>query len=378
MARRTDFGTVEQLKSGNYRARYTHPLTGERRSAQVTFSNKTDAKLWLSNERVSIEQGTWRDMRKVTETLDEYGLAWIEQRELKTATRDDYLAQWRVHVSPFIGSVRLVDLTTEKVRAWQTNRIQAGAGKSSIAYTYRVISAVCNTAVENQILRSNPCQIKGASRVRPAKRKTLTVEQVIELTNVIAPRYKALVHMLVWSGLRIGETTALRRSDLQLDSDYPNVSVSRRVKANRSGGGFNWDTPKTDAGVRTVALPQYVVPILQNHLNQFVEPGDESLVFATSLGNPAVCAGSDAIRTALRSIGCEHLTAHDLRGTHATLARELGATDVQVRDRLGQSSLQATAIYMHGTDRGDREIADRMGKLAEQIDNVVPFKSRVS
>ena len=77
MARRTDFVTVEQLKSGNYRARYTHPITGERRSAQVTFSNKTDAKLWLSNERVSIEQGTWRDMRKVTETLDEYGLAWI-------------------------------------------------------------------------------------------------------------------------------------------------------------------------------------------------------------------------------------------------------------------------------------------------------------
>jgi hypothetical protein len=33
---------------------------------------------------------------------------------------------------------------------------------------------------------------------------------------------------------------------------------------------------------------------------------------------------------------------------------------------------------MHGTDRGDREIADRMGKLAEQIDNVVPFKARVS
>jgi integrase len=120
------------------------------------------------------------------------------------------------------------------------------------------------------------------------------------------------------------------------------------------------------------------VPILQNHLNQFVELGDESLVFATSLGNPAVCAGSDAIRTALRLIGCEHLTAHDLRGTHATLARELGATDVQVRDRLGQSSLQATAIYMHGTDRGDREIAERMGKLAEQIDNIVPIRSRVS
>jgi len=378
MARRTSFGTIEQLKSGRYRARYTHPLTGERRSAVVTFSNKTDAKLWLSNERVSIEQGTWRDLRKVTDTLDEYGYAWIEQRDLKTATRDDYLAQWRVHVSPFIGSVRLVDLTPEKIRDWRTERLQSGAGKSAIAYTYRVVSAVCNTALKDQTLRLNPCQIPGASRIKPARRKPLTAEQVIELGNTVAPRYYALVHMLTWSGLRIGETTALRRSDLQLTGDYPSVTVSRRVKANRSGGGFNWDTPKTDAGARTVALSQYVVQILNAHLDQYVAPGDQSLVFTTSLGNPAVCAGSDEIRTALRKIGCANNTTHDLRGTHATLARELGATDVQVRDRLGQSSLQATAIYMHGTDRGDREIAERMGRLAEQADNVIPMKSWVS
>jgi len=32
--------------------------------------------------------------------------------------------------------------------------------------------------------------------------------------------------------------------------DHPNVSVSRRVKTNRSGGGLNWDTPKTDIDVR--------------------------------------------------------------------------------------------------------------------------------
>jgi hypothetical protein len=137
MGKRNNFGTIEKLNSGKFRARYTHPRTGERISAPTTYKTIADARLWLNNEQLAIEKGTWQDTRHRKDTVDSYGLAWIAQREIKQDTRDDYLALWHKHVSPFIGNTRLQELTPDKVRLWRSSRIQAGAGEHSIGYAIR-------------------------------------------------------------------------------------------------------------------------------------------------------------------------------------------------------------------------------------------------
>ena len=50
------FGTVSQLISGRWRARYTGP-DGKKHSAATTFPESDDAYAWLSNERKIIDRG---------------------------------------------------------------------------------------------------------------------------------------------------------------------------------------------------------------------------------------------------------------------------------------------------------------------------------
>jgi integrase len=376
MGKRNNFGTVEKRDSGKFRARYTHPRTGERISAPTTYKTIADARLWLNNEQLAIEKGTWQDTRHRKDTVDSYGLAWIAQREIKQDTRDDYLALWHKHVSPFIGNTRLQELTPDKVRLWRSSRIQAGAGEHSVGYAYRILRAICNTALGEQVIRFQPCQVSGASKPKSERRTPLTLEQVRALKVATAPRYQALVLFLALTGLRIGEATALKLSDVDLDGEYPSVTVSRRVKAKRSGGGYSVDTPKTQAGLRTVQVPEYLVPILREHISEFVAKSPDSYLFATKLGNPAVVTGADEIRKGLRRIGLDNAHAHDLRHTSATMAIELGVPTQLLQARLGHASPQSTAIYTHGTQQGDRVIADKLSDLFANADNVIAIKSK--
>ena len=379
MGKRKSFGTIEKLPSGRYRVRYYHPHTGERITAPNTYSTKTDANLWLNSQHLGIQKGTWRDKRVLQDTVESYGITWITQRELKRATRDDYLAIWRLHITPHLGQVRLQDLTPDKVRTWQANRLGEGAGNHSVAYAYRILKAVCNTAVREQVIQFNPCQVVGASKPKSDRREPLTGEQVLALANAVLARYRALVLFLALTGLRIGEATALTVGDLELEGDNPSVTVRRRVKPNRAGGGFDFDTPKTRAGLRTIQLPLYLVPILKAHLAEYVAENSGALVFATSLGNPAVGAGADNISDTLKSLGLHRNSTHDLRHTNATLTIELGAPAEQLRERLGHSSSQSTAIYTHGTQQGDKKIANNLSDYFTKLDsNVIPIKRRVS
>jgi integrase len=313
------------------------------------------------------------------DTVDSYGITCITQRELKSVNRAQYLEFWQLHITPYLGQVRLQDLTPEKVRTWQASRLQAGAGKHSVASAYRILKSVCNTALREQAITFNPCQIVGASKPKSERRKPLTGEQVIALANAVLARYKALVLFLALTGLRIGEATALTVGDLVLDGNNPSVTVRRRVKPNRAGGGFDFDTPKTKAGLRTIQLPVYLVPILQAHLAEYVAENSGALVFATKLGNPAVGAGSDEISDTLKRLGLERNSTHDLRHTNATITIELGAPAEQLRERLGHSSSQSTAIYTHGTQLGDKAIADTLSDYFTKLDsNVIPINRRVS
>ena len=108
------------------------------------------------------------------------------------------------------------------------------------------------------------------------------MRQVFDLAAAINPRYRALVLLAAFGGLRWGELATLRRIDLDLDA--------RAVRIERSltslpGGGHAFGPPKSAAGRRTVVIPAIIVPELVRHLEQFPAVGDD-LVFTGPGGGP--------------------------------------------------------------------------------------------
>jgi integrase len=136
---------------------------------------------------------------------------------------------------------------------------------------------------------------------------------------------------------------------------------------------------KSEAGLRTVALPEYLRPVLVAHLEQFVQPGPGALVFATKSGRPLYNANwCSTFARAKRQIGLDDCHFHDLRHAAATLAAQSGATLKDSMYRLGHSSPRAALGYQH-TQRGrDEMIAQALNQAAEAVreGKVVPLKPR--
>jgi integrase len=385
--KRSGFGSVEQLQSGKWRARYK--VEGQILNAPRTFSNKTDAQLFLSDQELELARGTWRAPTRTVKTVESYGSRWIEQHNgLKSSTRQLYRQTFARHIVPSLGNLRLDKVTPDIVRDWHAtlkeslsaelraqNRAdrasQVRDGSSTVARSYRLLRSIFGTAVDDEVIPRNPCKIKGAGNAKAAERPTLSLPEVQELTQAMPDRYKALVQLLVWSGIRIGEAAALQRRDLHLPGNSPTLTVRERVY--KVKGIYELDTPKSKAGVRTIALPPHLVPIMSEHLGTYTKSDPGALVFTTRTGSCMLNSFGGSMRRALDHIGRRDVRAHDLRHTGMTLAAESGASLPELKHRLGQSTTAAAEGYLHSTQDHGRRIAQRMSELADSQDNVLPI-----
>ncbi len=102
----------------------------------------------------------------------------------------------------------------------------------------------------------NPCRVRGAGQDRSAERPVATMAEVTALADVIEPRWRALILLAAWCGLRRGELLALRRKDIDLVHGI--LTVERSVQHLR-GGEVILGPPKT-AGRRRVVMPPHLLP----------------------------------------------------------------------------------------------------------------------
>ena len=227
---------------------------------------------------------------------------------------------------------------------------------------YALLRAILNTAVrEDEIIRQNPCRIKGYDLYHTPERPTATIAEVYALANAMPARFSALVVVAALSGLRWGELVALRRRDIDLDAGT--VRVTRKLAALRIHLEFG--PPKSVAGVRVVALPAAAVDALTTHLSEHTADGPDALVFTGEKG--ALLRSGNFGRAVkwtrtVAAVGLPGFHFHDLRHTGNTLAAASGASTRELMQRMGHASMRAALIYQHATSERDREIASAMDR----------------
>jgi len=342
------------------------------------YAFKGDAKAWLAEQQSTINQGTWKDTTTSRSTLGDYGLAYITNHALKANTHEDYLSSWRVHVMPQLGSLAINDLTSERVRQWRDERLTV-TGAYAVKNAYAVLRIVMNVALADNIIRVNPCNKTNRVQLpqRP-KRDPLTPAQVAELASLVPEHYRTLVLVQGWIGMRLGETCALRLSDLSLnDPDNATVRIQRRVYRLKTQA-LNVDTPKTAASNRLVSIPPPLVSVIQQHISNAGIVDPDALVFTTQIGTCAITAASKAIKRALEQMGLGHLRAHDLRHTAGTTMTNNKVSMAQVMQVLGHSTVDAAMRYQHATAAAGRDVAHQIGDAIVLPDNVLPLVRKVS
>jgi integrase len=356
MSKRRHFGTIRQLGSGRWQVRYTGP-DGLMHAAPHTFPRKQDAVAWLAQAEYELMSGDWIDPNAGRVTLREYGRAWLRERAgISDRTREAYEDLLRLHILPPLGSSPVNAIREATIRRWRTDLLESGVGGPTVAKSYRLLRAILYTAVDDGLIRRNPCRIQGAGEDTSPERPILTIPEVYAVADAIGPRYRALVLLGTFASLRFGELAALRRSDVEVDAAI--VTVNRSL-AELGNGRLVTKTPKSAAGTRRVALPEIVLHDLTWHLDRFAERGRQGLVFVGPQGGPL---RRHAFRKrwtrALADAGVEPVHFHDLRHTGNTLAAATGASTRELMTRMGHSSSRAAMIYQHSTSERDRLIAD--------------------
>lgn len=360
------FGSIRKLPSGRHQASYLGD-DGQRRVAPETFERKRDAEQWLSVLEGEMLRGEWTDPYLGEVELGEYGRQWITEHRCSRRTREEYASLWRLHIEPFLSAVELANLSTERVRTWRASLLASGRSEDRTAKAYRLLHAVMATAVDDGRVKRNPCRIKGAGQHRTPERPFASVPQVFALRAALPGRYRALVLAAAFTGLRWGELIALRRCDVDLTAKVLRV---HRSLGQTQGGEMVVGPPKSDAGVRGVALPDVLVEELAEHVERFGEPGPAGLLFTGSRGG-ALRRGNFHRETAwTKTVVKVGLPAgfhfHDLRHTGNQLAAISGASTRELMRRMGHASMRAALIYQHASDERDRAIADSLSAHVER------------
>ncbi|MFF1792738.1 tyrosine-type recombinase/integrase [Kitasatospora sp. NPDC058263] len=362
---RRRFGSVRQLKSGRWQARYPDPLTGQLRPTEETYETKTDAEIALSVIEASIVTGDWADPDAGKVKFGGFAEKWLKERKLEATTRERYEGVLRLHIQPIFGGRFVSEITPPRVRTWRTRLLEAGVGEPTVVKAYQLLRSIMTTAVDDGMLKLNPCRIKGADTYDVPERPVLSVPEVYAVAAAIQPQWRALVLLTAFTTLRFGELAALRRRDVDLAA---RVLWVRRNQAELNSGKLITKAPKSRAGFRPVAFPDVIVPDLEQHLERHSAKGPDGGFFVGPRGGRLRRSNFRDDWTAAKSkagiSGNVHF--HDLRHTGNTLASQNGASTRELMTRMGHSTTRAALIYQHMTSDRDRAIADRMGDAARK------------
>lgn len=357
---RRAFGSVRQIPGGRYQARYTGP-NGKRYTAG-TYGQRRQAERELERVRMRVDDGAWipPDAETTADTFGSFAAVWLDSRRLKPRTRDLYRTILERDILPTFAAVPLDGITKVSVRAWYAGLPEDRPTRT--AHAYSLLRTILQTAVEDDLLTANPCQIRGAGTApRQRRLQPATLPELAAITEAMPAKYRAAVMLSAWCALRFGELAELRRNDVDLDGGV--LRIRRAVTAR---GQVIVGTPKSDAGIRDVNVPPHLLDMLRAHLAEHAQPGRNGLVFPAADGMSHLAASTlyKPYNRARKAAGRPDLRWHDLRHTGATLAAATGATLAELMARLGHSSPGAAMKYQHAAKDRDKAIAEALSRLA--------------
>ncbi|GAB7003927.1 site-specific integrase [Nocardioides sp. AN3] len=393
-------GTIEPLKSGRYRVRFTGP-DGRRYSAPITFEDVQAARLWLAREVRSIEDDPegWAPptarmaaRKAAVLTFGEYAEAWMAGRKVKgrplaDRTRDHYRDLLDRFVLPTFGPLPLAGITPEQVDHWY--ELVAVGRPTTQAHAYALLRTILGTAVDRGLIKTaNPAKVRGGGSTKRAKKiKPATLEELATITAAMPERRRLMIALAAWCALRFGELAELRRSDVDTKNGVIHVrrGVVRVKVTDEAGNAHNVrkvKSPKTDAGERDVPIPPHLLDDVRAHLLAHAAPGRDGLLFPNAEGGHLSSSGfygrestlnpDGSIRRkghgyfeARRLAGRPDLNFHALRHTGLTNAAVVGATIAELMALAGHSTPGAALRYQHAAQDRMKDLAARLSALAE-------------
>jgi integrase len=256
-----------------------------------TFDRKKDADAYEASVTVDIAKGIHIAPSK-SATVAEAGRLWItagHDAELERTTLDTYRQHVDLHIVPFLGSLKLSQLTVPIVREF-ADKLRAES--RSPVMVKRVLISLGSLLADAQerglvaqnVVRSMRSRRKRKTHAERRQNGKLKIgvdipspDEIRAIVGHLDGRYRPPLLTMIFTGLRASELRGLRWHDV----DFKRGDLHVRQRADR----YNViDKPKSESGERTIPLP----PIVINTLREWklaCPKGSHDLVFPNGSGN---------------------------------------------------------------------------------------------
>lgn len=351
---------AEQLSSGLWRACW-RDQAGRKRS-RSGIKTKAAAVRYAGSQETAARRGDPTEAGR-SPTWGSWRDQWLAARVVEPGTMHGDRGRVRRYLTPEWGGQRLNRITRVQVQAW-VNRLAAEPSSreddatisaATVDRIYRLFSASMKAAHAAGLIATNPCQHIDLPTVAPGHERFLTRGEFDMIRYFLNEPYRAMVDLLLWSGMRYGEAAGLhwQRVDLvnrQIDIVETWDPVGGRIKA----------YPKGKAR-RSVPISADLAEVLDAQWDRTGTAGScglhhqggarcrSGLVIVAPKGGAldGHNFGKRDWRAAVELVGVGPTRLHDLRHTYASWLAQGGVPLQEIQTLLGHASITTTQRYAH-------------------------------
>ena len=347
--------------------KHTKTIHGTKKNAQIEL-----AKFVADVQNGLVIEGKSLKFSEFTEILKrDYG-----SKELAPSTYKRYCRMLETRILPYFGHfyinkikptdiMQFYDLLsrdTQLVRKKSNNgnkTLKPLSGKTILEH-HRLLRAMLHKAIYWQLLVSNPAERVQPPKAMKPKRRYYDDEQCkILLENLTELgeeqiKYKVAIILTIFTGVRLGELMGLEWQDVDFKTGIVSINRSSQYLADK---GVFTKTPKTESSIREVAIPDFVVSLLEEYKLWYDEQKsfygelwtNSNRLFVQADGKPMHPSTiSKWFVKYVAQIGLPVINFHGLRHTNATLLISQNIDVAVVAARLGHAQITTTFnFYVH-------------------------------
>ena len=373
-------GSIEKRGKNSYRLSCLagYNLQGKPiKKTKTVHGTKKEAEIELAKFVADIQNGMVIEGKSLR--FSEFTEIWKRDygsKELAPSTYKRYCRMLETRLLPYFGHfyvnkikptdiMQFYDLLskdTQLVRKKDNegNKTLKPLSGKTILEHHRLLRAMLHKAVYWQVIVSNPAERVQPPKAKKPKRKYYDDDQCkillenLEQLDEEQIKYKTAIILTVFTGVRLGELMGLEWNDIDFRNGIVSINRSSQYLADK---GIFTKMPKTESSIREVAIPDFVISLLEEYKLWYEEQkslcgelwNNSNRLFVQEDGKPMHPSTiSKWFVKFIGQIGLPVINFHGLRHTNATLLIAQNIDVAVVAARLGHAQITTTFnFYVH-------------------------------
>jgi integrase len=137
----------------------------------------------------------------------------VDLRPSTFARDEGYLNRY---ILPVFGEMPIGDLSVGLIRKWVSDLNASGLAPATVVKAEQILTKILRSAVEEGVINTNPTSNVRLPRLERHEMRNLSPVEVSRLADAIHPRYRAVIFLGAYGGLRAGELFGLRVGRLDM------------------------------------------------------------------------------------------------------------------------------------------------------------------